>query len=101
MKYSPPSPQVEVDAQPAGAGQLEIRVRDTGIGIERAHLKRIFKRFHRVPRPAVHERSGTGLGLSTVYGIVRQTGGAISVVSDRGQGASFRVYLPAISGETP
>ena len=42
---------------------------------------------------------GTGLGLSTVYGIIRQTGGAITVTSERGKGASFRVYLPALTGE--
>ena len=41
---------------------------------------------------------GTGLGLSTAYGIIRQTGGAISVVSERERGASFRVYLPAVTG---
>ncbi len=95
VKYSPPPPQVEVDAQPAGAGQLEIRVRDTGIGIERAQLKRIFKRFHRVPSPAVHERSGTGLGLYVVRALLRNLGGTVRAESPGpDQGTTVTIRLP-------
>ena len=95
VKYSPLPPRVQVEAHPAGAGQLEISVRDHGIGIERAQLKRIFKRFHRVPSPAVNERSGTGLGLYVVAQLLRNLGGTVRAESAGiDQGTTMRVRLP-------
>jgi two-component system phosphate regulon sensor histidine kinase PhoR len=81
VKYSPSPPRVEVEVREARPGQLEIRVRDWGIGIEQTQLKRIFKRFHRVPSVAVNERSGTGLGLYVVANLVRNLGGSIHAES--------------------
>jgi signal transduction histidine kinase len=95
VKYSSQPPHVDVDAQPAGSGQLEIRVRDAGIGIERTQLKRIFKRFHRVPSAAVNERSGTGLGLYVVAQLLRNLGGTVRAESPgTDQGTTVTVRLP-------
>jgi two-component system, cell cycle sensor histidine kinase and response regulator CckA len=79
----------EHEIMPAGNYVL-IEVADTGVGIPKTNLARIFEPFFSTKEVG----SGTGLGLSTVYGIVKQTGGFIFVDSDRGRGAVFQIYLP-------
>jgi two-component system cell cycle sensor histidine kinase/response regulator CckA len=78
---------------PAGEYVL-IEVIDTGTGIPPGNLSRIFEPFFSTKPPG----SGTGLGLSTVYGIVRQTGGFIFVDSTPGEGARFVIQLPRFVG---
>jgi two-component system cell cycle sensor histidine kinase/response regulator CckA len=74
---------------PAGNYVL-IEATDTGVGIPKENLARIFEPFFSTKEVG----SGTGLGLSTVYGIVKQTGGFIFVDSTPGRGAVFQIYLP-------
>lgn len=74
---------------------ISIEVSDTGVGIPADNLNRIFEPFFSTKEVG----SGTGLGLSTVYGIVRQTGGFVFVKSAPGEGATFTILLPAHKGE--
>jgi two-component system cell cycle sensor histidine kinase/response regulator CckA len=69
---------------------VRIDVTDTGTGIPKEHMGKIFDPFF-TTKPV---GQGTGLGLATVYGIIKQTGGFITVESDVGKGTSFHIYLP-------
>ncbi|OYU39319.1 MAG: hybrid sensor histidine kinase/response regulator [Pseudorhodobacter sp. PARRP1] len=78
---------------PAGEYAL-IRVSDSGVGIPPERLQKIFEPFFTTKRAG----EGTGLGLSTAYGIVKQSGGFIFVDSTEGEGSIFQLYFPIFSG---
>jgi two-component system phosphate regulon sensor histidine kinase PhoR len=93
VKYVPASGRVTVRWRRQNSDAL-IEVIDTGIGIEEAHLDRIFERFYRVDKARSRELGGTGLGLSIVKHLAQFFGGTVGVNSEFGKGSTFWVRLP-------
>ena len=74
--------------------QVELRVRDTGIGIAPQDLDRVFDRFHRIERAAARTHEGSGIGLALVRELVTIHGGTVDVSSVAREGTVFTVRLP-------
>jgi heavy metal sensor kinase len=95
LKYTPPGGVVELKVQgDRDEGVARICVSDTGVGIARKDLKRVFDRFYRVDKARSRETGGTGLGLSISRWIAQAHKGQINVKSNMGKGSTFTVTLP-------
>jgi signal transduction histidine kinase len=92
IKYSPKADRVIVKSFDMD-DKIQVTVQDFGIGIEHAHLDRIFSRFYRVENLAAH-MSGLGIGLYISQEIIRRHNGNLWVTSTPGQGSTFYFELP-------
>ncbi|MEO1627267.1 MAG: ATP-binding protein [Bacteroidota bacterium] len=93
LKYSKEQPQIHIQLS-AHPSQLELRVKDHGIGIPKEFQDKIFNKFFRVPKGDAHNVKGYGLGLAYVASVVRQHRGSIELESRASQGSEFRIVLP-------
>jgi signal transduction histidine kinase len=97
VKYTQAQREIVVDILTPDLDTVQLRVRDNGVGIPSAELKRIFKRFYRVPRRGTEQIKGTGLGLFIVRAIVRRHGGDVVAESaGENQGSTFTIRLPRV-----
>jgi signal transduction histidine kinase len=96
INYSPDGGEVTVSGVSHGE-YLEVRVQDTGIGIEAEELPKIFDKFYRIKHPRTRQVIGTGLGLSLVKGLVEAHRGTVEAESELGRGTVFRVLLPSVA----
>jgi len=93
IKYSPKNPKVEIATNNTDE-QIEISVKDNGIGIIEGSEKNIFEKFYREPTGNVHDIQGFGLGLNYVKTIVEAYKGKIKLISKENQGSTFVIILP-------
>ena len=98
VKYSDREVNVSVSVSTLDAKRVSVRVADKGIGIQSAQLKRIFKRFYRVPGRFMARVKGTGLGLFIVHSVVKKHGGRVFAESPGlGHGSTFTIHLPRVN----
>jgi two-component system, OmpR family, sensor histidine kinase SenX3 len=98
VKYSGPERKITIRAKKTALNnKVDIFIRDNGIGIPSAELKRVFRRFYRVADQTVRDKKGTGLGLAIVRSIIEKHGGRVKVDSKgEGRGSTFVVQLPLV-----
>jgi signal transduction histidine kinase len=95
IKYSNGDVHVQVEIAPMEDQRIAVRVKDAGIGISARELKRIFRRFYRIPEAVAMRIKGTGLGLFIVSSVARKHGGRVFAESaGPGQGSTFTLQLP-------
>jgi two-component system sensor histidine kinase SenX3 len=102
IKYSGPDVRVsvELELEPSDPVKAVLRVRDNGVGISDTELKRIFKRFYRIPGAMATRVKGTGLGLFIVRSVVARHGGRVFAESPGpGHGSTFTVKLPVVASQ--
>lgn len=96
VKYSSAEPRILVELDGAHNNRIAVRVTDNGMGISPAELKRIFKRFYRIPASVAVRTKGSGLGLFIVRSVARKHGGrAYAQSAGPGQGSTFTLLLPS------
>lgn len=96
-KYSPEKPELTISTS-SHSGELTIVIKDSGIGIDKEHLERVFDKYYRVPTGNTHDVKGFGLGLSYVKLIVEAHGGTISLASTPKKGTTVKIHLPLQTG---
>ncbi len=94
LKFTPAGGSVSVVVR-SDRGAAVVEVTDTGPGIPKDHLQHLFERFYRVDPARTRDTGGTGLGLAIVHRIVSLHGGQVEVDSEPGEGATFRIRIPA------
>ena len=95
VKYSPYGVHISVELEASNQERVVLRVRDQGVGIAEAELKRIFRRFYRVTQRSLSQAKGTGLGLFIVRSIARKHGGRVFAESEgAGRGTTVTLELP-------
>jgi signal transduction histidine kinase len=97
VAYTPAGGKVTVSARQVGE-EVEVAVRDTGVGIAPEHLPYIFERFYRADRSRTRSTGGAGLGLTIVKELVEAHGGHVRVESQVGAGSTFTFTLPVAHG---
>lgn len=105
LKYGAAGKRVDVTLNeglaPDGTPEARVSVRDYGPGIAPEHLPRLTERFYRVDVRESRAQGGTGLGLALVKHILNRHRGRLSIESQLGEGATFIVYLPAMTAPAP
>ena len=95
IKYTPSGGWIKILGElDSDAASVAVTVADSGIGIPRDDLPRVFERFYRVDKARSRELGGTGLGLAIVKHVISSIGGQVTVESRPGEGTRFRVLLP-------
>ena len=98
VKFTPEGGRIRIEAETGPDGRVEVRVRDTGVGIPSTELPRITERFYRVDKTRSREVGGTGLGLAIVKHLVQAHGGELHIESALGHGTTVSFTLPAGEG---
>lgn len=99
IKYTHEMGKVGIEARALPTGVVEIRVTDTGIGIAREDIPRVFERFTQIDSSSTRNQGGTGLGLAITRDLIELHGGTIKVQSQIGKGASFTFTMPMAGGQ--
>ncbi len=94
IKYTPPGTRIRVAARDEGQGFVRLTVEDAGEGVPEASLERLFEKFYRVPGAPTGSRSGTGIGLAVVDGLVTAMGGRASARRSELGGLAIDLDLP-------
>jgi PAS domain S-box-containing protein len=101
IKFTPDGGRVCVRVTPQGTQNVRVDVQDTGIGVRREDLPRLFVEFQQLDTGTAKRYAGTGLGLAVTKRIVEAQGGSVAVESEPGRGSTFSAILPRLTQPTP